>query len=76
MKSAKLQDGWQGTNWINEMTKRRTDSKFLKYFEEVKISFTGGLSYFDQDGVLGGNLTDAGYKDLLLDSTPQMVLKG
>jgi hypothetical protein len=30
---AKLQDGWQGTNWINEMTKRRTDSKsLLKYY--------------------------------------------
>jgi hypothetical protein len=32
---AKLQDGWQGTNWINEMTKRRTDSK-------SPLNITGG----------------------------------
>jgi hypothetical protein len=50
---AKLQDGWQGTNWINEMTKRRTDDKsLLNITGEVKISFTQEVFHFDQDGVL------------------------
>jgi TonB-linked SusC/RagA family outer membrane protein len=75
---AKLQDGWQGTNWINEMTKK--DAPIVNHSLNITggsedIIYSGGLSYFDQDGVLGGNLTDAGYKRLTVRFNTQMVLK-
>ncbi|MBC7845258.1 MAG: TonB-dependent receptor [Flavobacterium sp.] len=75
---AKLQDGWQGTNWINEMTKK--DAPIVNHSLNITggsddIVYSAGLSYFDQDGVLGGNLTDAGYKRLTARFNTQMVLK-
>lgn len=75
---AKLQDGWEGTNWINEMTKK--DAPIVNHSLNITggsddIVYSAGLSYFDQDGVLGGNLTDAGYKRLTARFNTQMVLK-
>ena len=75
---AKLQDGWQGTNWIDEMTKK--DAPVVNHSLNITggsedIVYSAGLSYFDQDGVLGGNLTDAGYKRLTARFNTQMVLK-
>ena len=75
---AKLQDGWEGTNWINEMTKK--DAPMVNHSLNITggsddIVYSAGLSYFDQDGVLGGNLTDAGFKRLTARFNTQMVLK-
>ncbi|WP_281631479.1 SusC/RagA family TonB-linked outer membrane protein [Flavobacterium luteolum] len=74
----KLQQGWKGTNWINEMTKK--DAPVVNH----SLNFTGGsedityslgISYFDQDGIIGGNIVDAGFKRLTTRMNTQMVLK-
>ena len=75
---AKLQAGWQGTNWINEMSKK--DAPVVSHALNITggsedITYSAGLSYFDQDGILGGNITDAGYKRLTARFNTQMTLK-
>ncbi|HWS60234.1 MAG TPA: TonB-dependent receptor [Flavobacterium sp.] len=75
---AKLQEGWQGTNWIDEMTKK--DAPIVNHSLNITggsddIVYSAGLSYFDQDGILGGNIIDAGYKRLTARFNTQMILK-
>ena len=75
---ANLQAGGEGTNWINEMTK--TDAPIVNHSLNITggsedIVYSAGLSYFDQDGILGGNIIDAGYKRLTARFNTQMVLK-
>ncbi|TRX21248.1 TonB-dependent receptor [Flavobacterium franklandianum] len=75
---ANIQAGGLGTNWIKEMTKK--DAPIVNHSMNITggsddIVYAAGLSYFDQDGVLGGNLTDAGYKRLTARFNTQMVLK-
>ena len=60
-----LQNGWQGTNWIDEMTKENApvQSHALNISggsEDIIYSF--GASYLDHTGIIGGDITDAGYK--------------
>ena len=64
-----LQNGWQGTNWINEMTMENAP------MQSHALNITGGsedviyslgASYLDQTGIIGGDITDAGYKRLTL----------
>ena len=74
----KLQAGWKGTNWIDEMTKK--DAPVVSHSLNMTggsedITYSAGLSYFDQDGILGGNITDAGYKRLTARFNTTMVLK-
>nr|WP_315157481.1 TonB-dependent receptor [uncultured Flavobacterium sp.] len=75
---SKLQSGWEGTNWINEMTKK--DAPIVSHSLNISggsedIVYSAGLSYFDQDGILGGNIVDAGFKRLTARLNTQMVLK-
>ena len=64
---ANLQAGGEGTNWINEMVKK--DAPVVNHSLNITggsedITYAAGLSYFDQDGMIGGNITDAlGTKD-------------
>jgi TonB-linked SusC/RagA family outer membrane protein len=74
----KLQNGWEGTNWINEMSKK--DAPIISHTFNITggsedITYSGGLSYFDQDGIIGGNLVDAGFKRLTARFNTSMVLK-
>ena len=74
----KLQNGWEGTNWINEMTKK--DAPVVSHSLNISggsedIIYSAGLSYFDQDGIIGGNIVDAGFKRLTARLNTQMVLK-
>jgi TonB-dependent starch-binding outer membrane protein SusC len=73
-----LQNGWTGTNWINEMTKK--DAPVVSHSLNITggsedITYSLGLSYFDQDGIIGGNIVDAGFKRLTARINTQMVLK-
>ncbi|MDR7208229.1 TonB-dependent receptor [Flavobacterium piscis] len=73
-----LQNGWQGTNWINEMSKK--DAPVVSHAINITggsedITYSMGVSYFDQDGIIGGNLVDAGFKRLTARLNTQMVLK-
>lgn len=73
-----LQNGWEGTNWINEMSKK--DAPVVSHSLNITggsedITYSAGLSYFDQDGIIGGNIVDAGFKRLTARLNTQMVLK-
>lgn len=73
-----LQNGWKGTNWVNEMSKK--DAPIVSHAINITggsedITYSMGVSYFDQDGIIGGNLVDAGFKRLTARLNTQMVLK-
>jgi TonB-linked SusC/RagA family outer membrane protein len=75
---SKLQNGWEGTNWINEMTKK--DAPVVNHSLNITggsqdVIYSMGISYFDQDGIIGGNIIDAGFKRLTARLNTEMVLK-
>lgn len=64
---ADLQGGWEGTNWINELTK--SNAPMVSHSLSVTggtddIIYALGVSYLDQTGIIGGDLVDAGQKKL------------
>ncbi|MGL5318509.1 MAG: SusC/RagA family TonB-linked outer membrane protein, partial [Bacteroidales bacterium] len=73
----KLQNGWEGTNWIDEMTKENSPMEnhsinIVGGAEDVAYSF--GFSYFDQTGIIGGELVDAGYRRLTARMNTEVTL--
>ncbi|MFW5755146.1 MAG: SusC/RagA family TonB-linked outer membrane protein [Tangfeifania sp.] len=63
----KLQNGWEGTNWINEIT--TPDAPMQSHALNISggtedAIYSLGVSYLDQKGMIGGDLIDAGYKRL------------
>lgn len=73
-----LQNGGEGTNWIDEMTNDNAP------VQNHAINITGGsediiysmgASYYNQKGMIGGDITDAGYKRFTARLNTQMVLK-
>ncbi|TRZ45080.1 SusC/RagA family TonB-linked outer membrane protein [Robertkochia solimangrovi] len=74
---AMLQNGWEGTNWIDEMTTKNApisnhSINITGGSEDIVYSF--GASYFDQTGMLGGDLTNAGFKRLTTRMNTEFVL--
>lgn len=72
-----LQNGWEGTNWINAMTSNSApvSSHSLNVSgagDDYRYAF--GASHLNQEGILGGDLTDAGYKRLTLRMNTEFVL--
>ena len=73
-----LQGGWEGTNWIDEMTSDNApvQSHALNITGgSTDITYSLGVSYFDQKSIIGGDISDAGYKRLTARLNTQMVLK-
>jgi TonB-dependent starch-binding outer membrane protein SusC len=73
-----LQNGWQGTNWINEMTSKNApvQSHAVNITGGSEdITYSMGVSYYDQKSIIGGDITDAGYKRFTTRLNTQMVLK-
>ena len=73
-----LQNGWEGTNWIDEMTSKNApvQSHAVNITGGTKdLTYAMGVSYFDQTSIIGGDITDAGYKRLTTRMNTQMVLK-
>ncbi len=73
-----LQNGWKGTNWIDEMTNE--DAPIQNYAINITggsedIIYSMGASYLEQKGMIGGDITDAGYKRLTTRLNTQIVLK-
>ena len=73
-----LENGWKGTNWINEMTKK--DAVVQSHALNItggseNITYSMGASYLSQEGVIGGDITDAGYKRFTARLNTEMVLK-
>lgn len=72
-----LQNGWEGTNWINEMTNE--NAPIMNHALNITggsedIAYSLGMSYFDQKGMIGGDVTDAGLKRLTLRMNTEFVL--
>ena len=73
-----LQNGWEGTNWIDEITSSNVpmQSHALNITGGSKdITYSAGVSYFDQKSIIGSEITDAGYKRLTARLNTQMILK-
>ena len=73
-----LQNGWEGTNWINEMTQE--DAPMRSHAINITggsedIIYSVGASYLDQEGIIGGHITDAGFKRFTARLNTEMVLK-
>ncbi len=72
-----LQNGWAGTNWIHEMT--RDNAPVQNHSLNITgstsdLTYALGVSYLDQAGILGGDITDAGYKRLTARLNTEAVL--
>ncbi|SNR48539.1 TonB-linked outer membrane protein, SusC/RagA family [Lutibacter agarilyticus] len=73
-----LEDGWKGTNWIDEMSKKNAPMQshainIVGGSEDIVYSM--GASYLSQEGILGADLVDAGYKRFTARLNTEMVLK-
>lgn len=73
-----LQNGWEGTNWINEMTQE--DAPIRSHAINITggsedIIYSMGASYLDQESMIGGHITNAGYKRFTARLNTEMVLK-
>jgi TonB-linked SusC/RagA family outer membrane protein len=74
---AKLQSGWEGTDWVEEMSMKNApvQNHSLNITGSSKdVTYALGFSYLDQAGILGGDLIDAGYKRLTARLNTEMVL--
>jgi TonB-dependent starch-binding outer membrane protein SusC len=63
----KLQSGWKGTNWIDEIT--RKDAPIQSHALNITgsgedVTYGAGFSYLDQAGMIGGDIIGAGLKRL------------
>ena len=74
---ANLQNGWTGTDWVDEMTTENApvQNHSLNITGSSKdVVYAMGFSYFDQTGILGGDLMGAGYKRITARLNTEMVL--
>ncbi len=72
-----LQNGWEGTNWIDEITKQ--DASMQSHAVNITggsddVIYSAGISYLDQTGIIGGDIIDAGYKRLTARLNTEFVL--
>lgn len=73
-----LQNGWEGTNWIDEMTTKNAPVKSHSVNVtggSEDIIYTFGASYLDQQGIVGGDLVDAGMKRFTARLNTEFILK-
>ncbi|MFP4488532.1 MAG: SusC/RagA family TonB-linked outer membrane protein [Bacteroidales bacterium] len=74
---ADLQNGWEGTNWLDELTKPNAPmtSHSLKISGGTESSiYSMGVSYLDQAGIIGGDLVDAGLKRFTTRLNTEFIL--
>ncbi|WP_051009172.1 SusC/RagA family TonB-linked outer membrane protein [Galbibacter marinus] len=73
----RLQNGWEGTNWIDEITMKNapvSNHSLNITGGSEDITYSLGVSYLDQAGIIGGNVTDAGFKRLTTRLNTEFVL--
>lgn len=73
----KLQNGWEGTNWVDEMSKDNApvQSHAINITGATEdVTYAAGFSYYDQSGILGGDITNAGYKRITSRLNTEFVL--
>ena len=74
----KLQNGWEGTNWVEEITQE--DAPIVSHAVNITggsedIIYSMGASYLNQEGIIGGHITDAGYKRFTARLNTEFILK-
>jgi len=72
-----LQSGWKGTDWVKEMSTPNApvQNHSLNITGSSKdVIYALGVSYFDQTGILAGDLMNAGYKRLTARLNTEMIL--
>lgn len=73
----KLQSGWTGTDWVKEMTKANAPVKSHSINitgGKEDITYAFGFSHLNQTGMIGGDISGAGYKRLTARMNTEMVL--
>lgn len=74
---AMLQDGWQGTDWLDEISTKDAP------LQSHSLSITGGskdviyalgVSYYEQTSMIGGDIADAGYRRFNARMNTEMTL--
>ncbi len=74
---ANLESGWEGTDWLGEIT---TENALI---QSHAVNVTGGgdksryaisLGYYDQEGLIGGDIADAGYQRVNASFNSDIVL--
>ncbi len=73
-----LQDGWEGTNWIDEITNK--DAPIVSHAINITggdedITYSAGASLFDQKSMIGGDIINAGFNRLTTRLNTQFILK-
>ena len=72
-----LQNGWEGTDWVEEMSMKNApvQNHSLNITGSAKdVTYALGFSYFDQTGILGGDLMGAGYNRITARLNTEMAL--
>jgi len=72
-----VKNGWEGTNWFKEMTTYNapvTNSTINITGGSDRIIYSMGAANYDQTGIVGGDLIDAGYKRFTLRMNTELVL--
>lgn len=73
----KLQAGWTGTDWVDAVTMANAPMQSHSFNingGKDDVTYAFGLSYYDQSGIIGGDITDAGYKRITARMNTEMVL--
>ncbi|UMB59149.1 TonB-dependent receptor [Lutibacter sp. A80] len=73
-----LENGWEGTNWVDEMTNE--DAIIQSHAINItggtdNMTYSLGASYLNQEGVIGGDIIDAGFERFTTRLNTEMVLK-
>ncbi|HSO78508.1 MAG TPA: SusC/RagA family TonB-linked outer membrane protein, partial [Bacteroidales bacterium] len=72
-----LEAGWEGTDWVSEMSTKNApvQNHSINITGSAKdVTYAMGFSYFDQTGILGGDLMGAGYKRITARLNTEMAL--
>jgi len=72
-----VENGWKGTNWFDEMTHHNAPVSNLNVNilgGSENIIYSLGASKYEQDGIIGGNIIDAGFKRLTLRLNTELTL--
>ena len=73
----KLQSGWEGTDWVDAMTKDNApiQSHSIGISGATEdVSYSTGFSYLDQSSIIGGDISDAGYKRITARLNTEFVV--
>ncbi|MDF1547640.1 MAG: TonB-dependent receptor [Bacteroidales bacterium] len=73
----KLQNGWTGTDWVSEIDKK--DAPVQNHSLNITgggedFAYSAGFSYFDQTGIIGGDIMNAGYKRFTARLNTEFIL--